>query len=177
MPTIIDDPTLLNELIHVHVFGGSVEPTSDNLDVDAIIEAVKRGARVGATTVVFRWNGNEHRGSMGADGQPLMLDTAMVNRIALDVWTLRNGQDYQADIEAHVAAYRGHIPDYVGDGAWLAKGIERVIETNVLVIDRSKMIVPGVYVRIGDDKDQYEHHNDLAIAFWNAAVRACGYTD
>jgi hypothetical protein len=172
MPTIIDDPTTLNELIHVHVFGGSVEPTSDNLDVDAIIEAVKRGARVGATTVVFRWNGNEHRGSMGADGQPLMLDTAMVNRIALDVWTLRNGQDYQADIEAHVAAYRGHIPAYAGGGAWLAQGIAKLTPERTVLFNHGQVVID-----VGYDTELVVTHDDNAIAFWNAAIRACGYND
>jgi hypothetical protein len=164
---IIDDPTTLNELIHVHVFGGSVEPTKE-YDISQAVESGSHGAGAnwgGAGRDVwvrtYQWNGSFHRITYESDN--------FGHRLYDD----RHGKPYQADIEAHVAAYRGHIPDYVGDGAMLAKGIAKYIGGQGVrflrtLNDSTKCVIYGANEAI---------HSDLSIAFWNAAIQASGYSE
>jgi hypothetical protein len=164
---IIDDPTTLNELIHVHVFGGSVEPTTD-YEISQAVESGRCDNLVCTPTVLqydYGWNGTHY------------VINVLNDNFGHRLYDRREGKPYQADIEAHVAAFRGHIPYYVGDGAWLAKGIAKtLVEGHDVHFRRirNEGIAAWVHMptRLGETT-----HNDLAIAFWNAAIRACGYND
>jgi hypothetical protein len=177
MPTIIDDPTTLNALVHVHVFGGSVEPTTD-YEISQAVESGRCDNLVCTPTVLqydYGWNGTHD------------VINVLNDNFGHRLFDLRHGKAYQADIEAHVAAYRGHIPDYVGSGDWLAKGIAKVTKRSIVDFDERLVGTKydGYVVTIGRDVDQdgmtsYDEqvaHSDLAIAFWNAAIRACGYVE
>jgi hypothetical protein len=97
---------------------------------------------------------------------------ALDDNFGVRLYSFRNGKSYQADIEAHVAAYRGHIPDYVGDGAWLAKGIAKLTPERTVLFNHGQVVID-----VGYDTELVVTHDDNAIAFWNAAIRACGYND
>lgn len=125
---VIEEPALLNELVHVIVFDGNVLPTTD----EEIAQAVP-----------------------------------------LDTWHDRHGKPYQAKIEADVAAYRGHIPNYVGSGEWLAEGIEKVTQGHTVFFRGDAVIVDYNY----NEEEFIVKHDDILIAFWNAAIRACDNND